>query len=319
MRKKVVGFSFGRKMSNTEIMVKEALIECEKAGFEIQFIRADELNIHICTGCCACVGGLISGKGRGTCVHKDDWYIVEEALMSSDAVIVGSPTYETSPTGNFKIFCDRIGPSHDYTFRKAAIEKGIAECRDLSTYPDERSLKKRVGALITNGGARTENWLAFSLPIMYEFTFPMAVDVIDKYKYVGAMDIVNVIGRADIMQRMRKLGQNIVTAVSAKTEEERVRWRGEEEGICPVCHESMITILEKDNKVECPVCGIYGKLNIIDGQIRVDFTEEEELRSRLRDKGKWEHSDEIRDGRRTQKQIENLTELKKKYLKVGEK
>ena len=27
-KKKVVGFSFGRKMSNTEVMIKEALLEC---------------------------------------------------------------------------------------------------------------------------------------------------------------------------------------------------------------------------------------------------------------------------------------------------
>ena len=81
-KKKVVGFSFGRKMSNTEVMIKEALLECERAGMEIQFVRCDDLNIHICTGCCACVGGLMSGKGRGTCVHKDDeFYVIEEALM----------------------------------------------------------------------------------------------------------------------------------------------------------------------------------------------------------------------------------------------
>ena len=99
-KKKVVGFSFGRKMSNTEVMIKEALLECERAGMEIEFIRCDELNIHICTGCCACVGGLMSGRGRGACVHKDDdFHIIEEALMSADAVIVGSPTYEFAPTG----------------------------------------------------------------------------------------------------------------------------------------------------------------------------------------------------------------------------
>ena len=58
-KKKVVGFSFGRKMSNTEVMIKEALLVCEKAGMEIQFIRCDDLNIHICTGCCSCVAGLM--------------------------------------------------------------------------------------------------------------------------------------------------------------------------------------------------------------------------------------------------------------------
>ncbi len=318
-KKKVVGFSFGRKMSNTEVMIKEALLECERAGMEIQFVRCDDLNIHICTGCCACVGGLMSGRGRGTCVHKDDeFYIIEEALMSADAVIVGSPTYEFAPTGNFKVVCDRIGPSHDKTFRGPAVEKGIEEGRDPQTYPDTRSVKPRVGALITVGGARTENWLSLSLPNMYEFTFPMGIDVIDKYKYFGAMNISHVLGRPDVMDRMTQLGKNIVDALNAETEEERTKYRGDDQGTCPVCHEDILTVSHKGNKVECPVCGIEGELTIEDGDIKVIFSEEEQNRSRLHDAGKWEHSNEIRDGAMTQKKVENLNELKQKYIGVGE-
>lgn len=318
-KKKVVGFSFGRKMSNTEVMIKEALLQCEEAGMDIQFVRCDDLNIHICTGCCACVGGLMSGRGRGTCIHKDDeFYIIEEALMSADAVIVGSPTYEFAPTGNFKVVCDRIGPSHDKTFRGPAIEAGMKEGRSPETYPDVRSTKPRVGALITVGGARTENWLSLSLPNMFEFTMPMGIDVIDKYKYFGAMNVEHVLGRPAVMDRMKKLGQNIVEALNAETEEERVRYRGDEEGVCPVCHEDILTVSHNGNKVECPICGIEGELTVQDGKIKVVFSEEQQKRSRLYDAGKWEHSNEIRDGAMAQKKVEGLKELKKKYAGVGE-
>lgn len=318
-KKKVVGFSFGRKMSNTEVMIKEALLVCQEAGMEIQFVRCDDLNIHICTGCCACVGGLMSGRGRGTCIHKDDdFHIIEEALMSADAVIVGSPTYEFAPTGNFKVVCDRIGPSHDKTFRGPAIEAGLAEGKDPSMYPDVRSTKPRVGALITVGGARTENWLSLSLPNMYEFTMPMGIDVVDKYKYFGAMNIEHVLGRPDIMERMHKLGENIVDALNAETEEERTKYRGDDKGICPVCHETMLTVNMDGTKVECPICGIEGNLKIVDGSIEVEFSEEQQNRSRLYDAGKWEHSNEIRDGAMTQKKVEGLKELKMKYVGVGE-
>ncbi|MGB4661663.1 MAG: flavodoxin family protein, partial [Mobilitalea sp.] len=202
MSKKVVGFSFGRKLSNTEVMIKEALLECEKAGYEIQFVRCDDLNIHICTGCCACVGGMISGNGTGSCIYKDDFAVIDEALMSADAIIVGSPTYVIAPTGNFKTVCDRIGPSHDITFRRAAIESAIAEGKEASNYPDVRSLKKRVGALITVGGARTENWLSLAMPNMYEFTMSMGIDVIDKYQYHAAMNVEHVLGKPEVLERM---------------------------------------------------------------------------------------------------------------------
>ena len=110
MGKKVLGISFGRKMGNTEVMIKEALLKCQDAGHEIDFIRADALDIHICTGCISCVVGMTTGRGKGGCPLKDDFHVLDEAIMEADAIIVGSPIYETSPTGNFKVVCDRLGP-----------------------------------------------------------------------------------------------------------------------------------------------------------------------------------------------------------------
>lgn len=318
-KKKVLGISFGRKLSNTEILVKEALLVCQDAGFDIQFIRADDLNIKNCTGCTSCVAGLVSMRGKGDCIHKDDDFpIIHEALLACDAVIVGSPTYVLSPTGNFKTVCDRLGPSHDITFIMPVIEAGKREGKDPSTYPDERFLKKRVAGLITVGGARTENWLALAMPSMYEFTFSMGMDVIDKLQYFAAMNYNSVLGRSDVMEKANRMGRNIVEALNAETEEERVRYRGDKQGVCPVCHESMLTISGLGNKVECPICGIEGSLSVVDGEIQVVFPDEQIARSRLYEAGKWEHSNEIREGAMAQKKVENLAELRKKYIGVGE-
>ena len=131
------------------------------------------------------------------------------------------------------------------------------------------------------------------------------------------MEVEHVLGRPDVMERMTKLGQNIVDALNAETEEERTKYRGDVEGVCPVCHESILTV-HGGNKVECPVCGIEGTLNVVDGEIKVEFSEEQQNRSRLRDGGKWEHSNEIREGAMTQKKVENLKELKQKYIGIGE-
>ena len=48
---KVLGISVGRKMSNTEILVKEALMGAEEGGAEVELIRLHDLNIKPCTGC----------------------------------------------------------------------------------------------------------------------------------------------------------------------------------------------------------------------------------------------------------------------------
>lgn len=190
--KKVLGISFGRKMGNTDVMVKTALMECEKAGCQVKFLRGDDLDIKPCTGCISCVVGMTTDRGKGGCPVKDDFHILDEALMECDAVIVGSPTYVLSPTGKFKVACDRIGPSHDITFRKATYEEGLAAGKSPDQLPDPRSFKKRIGALISVGGAMTKNWLAFMLPTMYEFTMSMGIAVTDS---IGMKHLVRALAR----------------------------------------------------------------------------------------------------------------------------
>ncbi len=316
-KKKVLGISFGRKMSNTEVMIKTALMECEKAGAEIQFIRADDLNIQDCTGCIACVISLLQG-GNGNCVLKDEMHIIDEALMECDAVVVGSPTYVLSPTGKFKTVCDRLGPSHDIAFRTEARANGVRMSKKPDQLPDERSFKPRVGALITVGGALTQNWLSFAMPTMYEFTMSMGINVVDKYEYFGAMAHEHVVGNKEVMDRMVVMGQNIAEALNSDGEEERNKWRGADEGVCPVCHCDMLTVNHNKNEVECPVCGISGELSLVDGDIKVSFSEAQQKRSRLFYAGKLEHQVEISTKAVGPGQIPNKKELLEKYKGYGE-
>lgn len=312
-KKKVLGVSFGRKMSNCDIMVKQALMECEKAGCEVAFIRADDLDVSNCTGCIACTIGTMTGRGRGYCIKHDDFDILDECVMQSDAVILACPTYETSVTGRFKTICDRIGPSHDITFRKAAYEEGKAAGKPESELPDARSFKKRTGALISVGGAMTENWIALTMPMMFEFTFPMAIDVVDTVEYYGAMAHESVVGYPEMMERMTKVGQNIVDSLKAETEEERIAWRGEEEGICPICHTRLLQVSHDKKSVSCLVCGSNGEVSVEDGKIHVHYTQAELDRSRLRWGGKLEHSTEIKTKAQPSGTIKNLKELKAPY------
>lgn len=313
MKKKVLGISFGRKMSNCDIMVKQALMECEKEGCEVAFIRADDLNVSNCNGCIACTIQIMMGKGRGYCVRHDDFDILDECIMQSDAVILACPTYETSVTGRFKTICDRIGPSHDITFRKAAYDEGKAAGKIESELPDARSFKKRTAALISVGGAMTENWIALTMPMMYEFTFPLGIDVIDTVEYYGAMAHESVLGYPEMMDRMTKVGANIIDSLKAGSEEERIRWRGEEEGVCPVCHTRLLQVSHDALSVDCVVCGSHGTPKIADGKITVEFTEEEMKRSRLKWGGKLEHSIEIKTQAQPSGTIKNLKELRSPY------
>jgi multimeric flavodoxin WrbA len=92
---KILGLTFGRKLSNTEILVKEALIGAEEMGVEVEIVRLMDLNIKPCTGCNACVISLFEKGGAGDCVIKDDDFkIIDDRILECDGITIGSPVYE---------------------------------------------------------------------------------------------------------------------------------------------------------------------------------------------------------------------------------
>ena len=128
----------------------------------------------------------------------------------------------------------------------------------------------------------------------------------------------HVLGNEEQMERMREMGSHIADALAADTEEERIKWRGEEEGTCPVCHCDMLTVSKDRTFVECPVCGIEGNIEVKGGKISVAFSPQQQRRSRLRWDGKLEHSTEIKTRAVGPGQIPDLKERKAPYIGYAE-
>ncbi|MEM3464284.1 MAG: flavodoxin family protein, partial [Candidatus Bathyarchaeia archaeon] len=72
-----------RKLGNTEVLVKEALMEAQRLGAEVDVLRLTDLKIEPCKGCMACV------FKQEDCKIQDDWHIFKEKFEESDAIIVG--------------------------------------------------------------------------------------------------------------------------------------------------------------------------------------------------------------------------------------
>jgi multimeric flavodoxin WrbA len=286
---KLLGLSFGRKMANTEVLVKEALMEADRAGVEVGFIRVPDLHIEPCSGCEACAHGLFGG-GAGRCVLKDDFHFLDEHLMECDGVILGSPVFVLTPTGLFKTVCDRLGPSHDMAFRMRAMEIGVAKGREKGQLPDERSFKRRTGGLISVGGSVSPEWVSLGLPLLNLFTFPSHISVVDQMELIGANHYGNVVQNEKAIERARLLGRHVAEAMVKPAPE--ATWIGDEPGTCPVCHSNLLKVTGK-NPVECAICGIHGEIRVNGCEIRVTFSEEEQKRSRLNLAGKMEHINEI--------------------------
>jgi multimeric flavodoxin WrbA len=287
---KILGLSCGREMDNTEVLVKEALMAAEEAGAEVGFIRVADLDIQPCRGCTSCLQSLFAG-GPGNCVIADDMPFLDEHLMQCDGLILGSPVYTMTPAGSLKILCERFGPSHDVAFRLEARKIAAAEG------PDERSFKDRAGAFISVGGGA--DWVAMALPLMNLFTFPLHITVVDQMQLTGVWyGSVTMDEGAAAIARARRLGLNVAETLEQPVA--RWRWRGEETGTCPVCHSDLLRVTDQ-NPVECPICGIKGRISLQGDRISVDFPEEEQRKSRLTLEGLQAHWFELQGNQRRAK------------------
>ena len=114
-----------RKEGNTEILVREALSGAKENGADTELLRIADMNITPCDGCETC-------HEAGECRIKDDMQKVYQKLLTADGIILGSPVYFWSVSGQAKTLMDRT-----YALR----------------YPDHK-LKNKVGGAIVATGRR---------------------------------------------------------------------------------------------------------------------------------------------------------------------
>jgi multimeric flavodoxin WrbA len=289
---KILGISCGRNMSNTEILVKEALMGAEEMGAEVELVRLQDLNLKPCTGCNACVVSLFEKGGAGDCVIRDDDFkFIDEKILECDGIIVGSPIYEKTPSGQLKVLNDRMGPSHDMAMRM--IAKKIREAKNITTGkgPDERSFKTRAASLIAVGGSE---WDTLALPMMHLFTLSMQMEVVDKMlvNWVALPGMVAL--KDEALERARKSGRHVAETLMKPIEE--AKYIGEE-GMCPLCHSKVLEVRNEDSNYPtvCGICGVKGTLNVVDGKVKFEVKEEDKVHSHVRLSGKFEHCEELKN------------------------
>lgn len=282
---KVLAVSFGRKNKNCDIVAKQALIAAKAAGAEVKHINTMNMVIGHCIGCGACSNARKNGK-QIKCILKDDYLTLENAVLDADAVLVVAPVYSIAPTGQLKNYIDRFGAAHDLAAIKDEQEKRIAAGTELL---DERLFKKKYLAYISVGGAATQNWVSLGLPNFYMFGMSTAWDVVGQIDGYNMGRRVNPVLDAEFTKQVTDLGVHL--AKCAKEQPEKPEWFGDE-GTCPVCHNNLITV-NGTTTIECPMCGIYGKISIDGDKVNVTFSEEEQARARNTFVGLTEHFVEL--------------------------
>lgn len=95
-----------RKDSNTATLLKNALDGAAAKGAQTELVHLYDLNYTGCTSCFDCK--LIGGKSYGKCAAKDDLTAVLVKIEQADAIVLGSPVYFGSITGQMRSFLERF-------------------------------------------------------------------------------------------------------------------------------------------------------------------------------------------------------------------
>lgn len=104
---KIIGVNGSpRKNNNTAILLRNALEGAAAKGAETEMINLYDLNFKGCVSCFTCKRK--GGKSYGKCAYRDDLSEVLEKILDADALVLGSPIYFESVTGEMRSFLERL-------------------------------------------------------------------------------------------------------------------------------------------------------------------------------------------------------------------
>ena len=283
---KILGLSCGRKLGNSEILVIEALMAAKELNIDVEIIRMHDLKLKPCKGCLSCIKSFFKNGPPGKCVIDDDDVIFfADKVLDADGIIIAAPTYLGSPPGYFRILSDRMGPAYDKAFHFRAKTMG-------NKYVDERFFKPRVAGTIAVGGAMDCDCQPGSFLLQHSFLNSMMIPVVDHFTAVDCSEARQVLLNDLSIKKARMLGINVAKSLGKSADE--AQFLGTDSGICPVCHERVLTVWKEFPHVICPGCRVKGIIKGKDLEIVFDKDDiANSMRNSLR--ARTEHLFEIKD------------------------
>ncbi len=275
-----------RANGNSDILAKEALMGAEEAGAEVELLRLTDYEIGACQGF-----GLCLFREEGC--HIDDgvktiWSRIQEA----DGIILSVPCYFLESTAVLKQLIDRAWVlAHRGTFRG-----------------------KYASVMVPYA---TRGWIPYAMPQPNIFFGILGLHVIHRATF-NVQGLGEAVHDEEGIARAHRIGKELAGAVLDQDPSYR-----SEPGLCPICQDWNIRILKDRKAVECPTCGIRGKLKIQNGIIDVVFDEKAMAEYRFHPEVGYRHfTYHIKPSRdyflRTKEERKAKRKRYKEYLRKGE-
>ena len=232
-----------RRLGNSEILTKEALMGAEDEGAEVEILRLTDYEVRPCQGCATC---LFQDRD---CVIEDDANFIFAKMAASDGIILGAPCYILEATAIIKQLIDR----------------GFAPMQ-------QNKIRGKVGGVIVPYATR--GWTQNVFQQTNTWLLSLGVKIVDQLLiHVQGLSEAPLFSGA--IDRAHTLGKKVARAIGTGDH----AYQGEA-GICPICHDRNLRILRDMETVECPVCAVRGTLRIEGKKIKATFKEQDVQRQR---------------------------------------
>jgi multimeric flavodoxin WrbA len=145
-----------RKKWNTATLLEEALAGAKAKGAETELVHLYDYAYKGCMSCFACK--KIGGKSYGRCAVQDELTPILERVAGADVLILGSPMYFSTETGEMRSFMERLlFPHLTYTpgyksifpgkiFAGLVYTMNVAE-ENMSAFNQDRTVEASRGVM----------------------------------------------------------------------------------------------------------------------------------------------------------------------------
>jgi multimeric flavodoxin WrbA len=157
MKKKVLVLSSSpRRGGNSDLLCDQFIKGSTEAGHQAEKIFLKDKKINYCTGCGTCI------DKKKNCSQKDDMAVILEKMIASDVIVMATPVYFYTMSGQMKTMIDRTCSRYteirdkDFYFiltaadpSKTSMERTVEEFRGFTSCldgPEERGIIYGTGA-----------------------------------------------------------------------------------------------------------------------------------------------------------------------------
>ena len=106
MKNVVIISSTPRVNGNSEILAREFEKGAKESGHNVEFINLRNYKLNYCNGCYYC-------HKTGKCIHQDGMNELSEKLLNANVIVLATPVYFYSMSGQMKVFIDRLVPIYE--------------------------------------------------------------------------------------------------------------------------------------------------------------------------------------------------------------